>query len=175
MNYKKVSIKEELPPMNEFVTCFYDSGETMVYKRFETGITTLVDSDVIDTTIGSAVQKDWAWTIRDGIADRTPKEGKITHWLKEVEIIKEDLDAYTVTRNQLIATENIVVEDFIIERDLIKKRILELNIYLDKPTTKERCSYIIYNFLLMKLYSMETYASLLTLGIKFYRDKQNEE
>ena len=87
MMYKKVSIEEELPPINKFVTCFYDSGETMVYKRFETGMTTLVDSDVIDTSIGSAVQKDWAWIMRDGIADRTPKEEKITHWLKDVKDI----------------------------------------------------------------------------------------
>lgn len=73
--YKKVSIEEELPPMDEFVTCFYDSGETMVYKRYETSIDLAV------------FPEGWMWTIRDGIADRTPKEGKITHWLKEVEEI----------------------------------------------------------------------------------------
>lgn len=81
--YKKVSIEEELPPMDEFVTCFYDSGETMVYKRYETGITSVVGSGIIDVTTNQAIQKEWAWTMRDGIADRTPKEGKITHWLKE--------------------------------------------------------------------------------------------
>lgn len=74
--YKKVSIEEELPPIGEFVICFYDSGETMVYKRY----LTLLDGNAIDSTKTS-----WAWTMRDGIADRTPKEGKITHWLKEVE------------------------------------------------------------------------------------------
>lgn len=81
--YKKVSIKEELPPMNEFVTCFYDSGETMVYKRY----LTLLDGSTIDSNKNS-----WAWTMRDGIADRTPKEGKITHWLKEVEDIPVPID-----------------------------------------------------------------------------------
>lgn len=74
--YKKVSIEEELPPIDEFVTCFYDSGETMVYK-----ITSLNTAEVESNL------NDWAWTMRDGVADRTPKEGKITHWLKEVEEI----------------------------------------------------------------------------------------
>jgi len=74
--YKKVSIEEELPPMDEFVTCFYENGETMVYKRVITSLNTAeVDSKL----------NDWTWSMRDSIADRTPKEGKITHWLKEVE------------------------------------------------------------------------------------------
>jgi hypothetical protein len=74
--YKKVSIEEELPPMDEFVTCFYEDGETMVYKRIQSSVITLTSDNPIDPT--------WAWTMRDGIADRTPKESKITHWLKEI-------------------------------------------------------------------------------------------
>lgn len=86
--YKKVSIKEELPPIDEFVTCFYDSGETMVYKRYLTSLNTAeVESNL----------NDWAWTMRDGIADRTPKEGKITHWLKEIEDIPVPIEVISLS------------------------------------------------------------------------------
>jgi hypothetical protein len=77
MLYKKVSIEEELPPMNEFVTCFYDSGETMVYRRI---------------SIPNSDNQDWFWIMRDGITDRTLKESKITHWLKEIEAVPYPID-----------------------------------------------------------------------------------
>ena len=83
--YRKVSVEEELPPMNEFVTCFYENGETMVFKRYETGSTTVATNGTTNTELEATILREWAWTMRDGIADRTPKEGKITHWLKEVE------------------------------------------------------------------------------------------
>ena len=164
--YKKVSIEEELPPMDEFVTCFYENGETMVFKRIQSAVITLTSDNPIDPT--------WTWTMRDGIADRTPKESKITHWLKEV-TLTEDGEDVDVRKARFINSKNVVVDAFILEREFINKRISELTTYLAKPTTRERCSYVIYNYLLMKLASMEAYTVLLTLGIKFYRDKQNEE
>lgn len=109
--YKKVSIEEELPPINEFVTCFYDSGETMVYKRYLTGLNTAE----VESTLN-----DWAWTMRDGIADRTPKEGKITHWLKYEESIPyptdvidlfNDDDVNIIIKNCTINTNKKVVRE----------------------------------------------------------------
>jgi hypothetical protein len=72
--YKKVSVEEELPPIDEFVVCFYDTGETVIYKR--------VESSIIN--IKSDNSTDWSWIARDSPTVHTPEVRKITHWLTEI-------------------------------------------------------------------------------------------
>ena len=112
--YKKVSIEEELPPIDVFVTCFYDSGETMVYKRIQSAIITLTVDNTIDP---NQEQPNWSWTRRDGIADRTPKEGKITHWLKD----EGDSIPYPVDTIFLNNDDSIVVNLGIVSVETTKK------------------------------------------------------
>lgn len=109
--YKKISIEEELPPIDQFVICFYEDGEIMVYKRIYTGDGLL-----------TSTEKYWVWNMRDGIADRTPKEGKITHWLKEVESDNTDYNC--------LSLENTV-------NNLAEIKIGVMTVFIPKPILKE--------------------------------------
>lgn len=117
MLYKKVSIEEELPPMNEFVTCFYDSGETMVYRRI---------------SIPNSDNQDWFWIMRDGITDRTLKESKITHWLKEIEDIPVPIEVISLNEGNpeiLILVNGCTIRIF---KEVVKEMIGQY-IYPTKP------------------------------------------
>jgi len=59
--YKEISVKEELPPLNKWVTTIDEAGNHRVYRRTENG-----------------------WNMRDVNGIESPADDlEITHWLKE--------------------------------------------------------------------------------------------
>jgi hypothetical protein len=98
--YKKVSVEEGLPPIDEFVVCFYDTGETVIYKR--------VESSIIN--IKSDNSTDWSWIARDSPTVHTPAVSKITHWLTEINSSTEEKDYSHITDSSPIIDADYLIK-----------------------------------------------------------------
>ena len=128
--YKKVSVEERLPPIDEFVVCFYDTGEAVIYKR--------VESSIIN--IKSDSSKDWSWIPRDSPTVDTPEVRKITHWLTEINSSIEEINPSTEKKDYSHITDSspIIDADY-----LIKYTINDISLYMHRDKLKE----IILNYL----------------------------
>jgi hypothetical protein len=119
--YKKVSIEDELPPLNKYVTVFFENEEFMVFKRVEDVI---INPDNLLT---------WSWKSRDAVTINTPTIDKIVYWLKEVNSSIEQIeDIHLTDFNSSIDTDY-----------LIRYSINDISIYIPRSKLKE----IILNYL----------------------------
>jgi hypothetical protein len=70
--YKKVLIKNELPPLNKFVPTIDEDGEIIMYRLTEQG-----------------------WNMRDCVGKNSPNNNKaIIYWLKEISIPNVKIHLY---------------------------------------------------------------------------------
>jgi len=96
--YKKVSLKEELPPVGEYVTVIDEKDNYRAY----------------------AMNKDGSWTLRDSDGINSPNNNlKLTHWIK-----KCDRDDYLEISRQISLINNIKEKKLQLQG--LKDRVIEI-------------------------------------------------